>query len=368
MNSAEQLAYQTELRRVVRRLRLPMRGNLEEAIVNHCIQAMDEWVAALGRPDTLTELLELVGTSLGIAFEEISGPEDIGNLLKRFPPSRNPVMAQVPDELDDRTDAVMVRRDVREAWERPFLALINCQGWHFFRRFFTKWHEVVHRMLEGQQLKFAFRHTLIPELRRDPEEVLVDKVTAALAFYPPIFLPVFSNLLDAAGHLSFAVVDETRSQVAPDASRHATLLACLHHCPQPVWFVRCSMGYRRQESRQLAQSQLPGLERAPEPKLRVKEASGSQAALDLSVRVHSNMRVPVSSAVAQAFSDPWGMTQSGSEPLEAWQTSSGGPIGYGTLEIEAVRINEQEVWALLRPAPNVGLDRSRGGHAKSSAP
>ena len=356
MNSAERLAYQKELRRVAKGLGLPLRGDLEEAIIAHCVREVDRWVAAHGQPGTLTELLELVATSLGIEFEEIRDPKDLENLLSRIPPSREPIMARIPQELDDETDAVTVRRDARETWERPFLALINCQGWHLFRRFFTMWHEAVHRLLEGRQLQLAFRHTPVPELRREPEEMLVDKVAAALAFYSPIFEPVFHQELEDPGHLSFDVVDATRDRVASDASRHSTLLACLRYSPEPVWFIRCDLRYKRGEERQLAQGRLPGLGSRPEPKLRIKEASGSPPSRHLGVRLHWNMQVPDSSLVACAFRDHGGLVHSGSEPLEIWQTSSEGPIGYGTVDVEAMRV-DKEVWALLRLHPHVRRSR-----------
>ena len=33
----------------------------------------------------------------------------------------------------------------------PYLAVINCRGWHHARRYFSKWHEVVHLLLDGKQ-------------------------------------------------------------------------------------------------------------------------------------------------------------------------------------------------------------------------
>lgn len=64
------------------------------------------------------------------------------------------------------------------------------------------------------------------------------------------------------------------------------------------------------------------------------------------MRIHPNMQVPDSSLVAQAFRDPWGSSKTGTERLEDWKTSSEGPIGFGALEVEAIRIDDQ-VWALL---------------------
>lgn len=108
------------------------------------------------------------------------------------------------------------------------------------------------------------------------------------------------------------------------------------------------MGYKKDEERLLRSPQirmLPDYSK-PEPKLRVQEAAGSPEAIDLGVRVHPNMQVPDSSVVAAAFRDPWGLVHTGAERLDDWRTSSGGPIGSGTVEIEAYRIEDQ-VWALL---------------------
>ena len=134
------------------------------------------------------------------------------------------------------------------------LAVVNCRGWHGFRRFFTKWHEIVHRLVDvdGALHGAAFRQTSVPELRRDPAERLVDAVAAALAFYPQIFEPVFFDELRLSGRLTFGVVDETRRRVASEANRHATTLACLRCCADPVYFIRCEMGLKRDEQRALA--------------------------------------------------------------------------------------------------------------------
>jgi len=346
-STLQKIAYEQELKKVTRRLGLALRGDLEQAILDYCKKQIERWVVAHGQPETLTELLALVATSLGITFDEIHDDGDLAALLVRIPPQQEPIMARLNTEFDDKTDAVTIRRDHREPWEQPFLAVINCRGWHGFRRYFSKWHEAAHRLIAGQQLQFAFRRTPVPELRREPEEVLVDKVAGALAFYPSIFEPVLQKELERCGRLSFEVVDETRRKVAPDASREATLRACLSYCPASLWFLKCSMGLKKDEERQLCQIRLlPDEIGRPLPKLRVRDVASSPASMTSGIRIHQNMQVPVSSIVAKAFHNPFQMVHEGTEQLELWQTSSGGPIGYGTLEIEAVRVDD-EVWAIL---------------------
>lgn len=358
MTKAERRAYELQLRSVAKRLGLPLRGGTEDAIIQYCKSAVEKWILAHGQPQTLTDLLHLVTGSLNLDVAEIREDRDLEQLLRRIPPDHEPAMARLQTELDDRTDAITLQRRYHRSWERPYLAVINCRGWHAFRKYFSKWHEVVHLLLDGKQLSFAFRRT--PVMRREPEEMLVDRVAAALAFYPDIFDPVFREELKSAGRLTFEVVDRVRQRVAPEASRHATLLACLRHCPYPVCFVRAGMGYKREEEQSLTDPQtnfFPKEVPKPQLKLRVREAAANPAVEQLGIRVHKNMEVPPSSVVASAFKDPFGLPHTGCESLQAWRTSASGPIGYGEVDVEAIRL-EEEVWGLLHfcqgaKAPNV---------------
>jgi hypothetical protein len=91
----------------------------------------------------------------------------------------------------------------------------------------------------------------------------------------------------------------------------------------------------------------PGERTLPRRQLRVLEAAGSRAAAEQGFRVHQNMRVLESSVVAHAFRDGFIAADSGRERLEIWETSSGGPIGQGWIDVE-VRCFDEEVWARLR--------------------
>ena len=356
MSSNNQLTYQQELISVAKHLGVPLRGDLQKAIIADRVRQIDDWLGLLSTPEDLTGLLDIAAATLGIEFEEIHEPQDLDNLLDRIPPSHEPSMARLSSEFDDETDAIMLKRMGGETWERPFLAVVNCQGRHFYRRFFSKWHEVAHRILEGPQLKLAFRRTMVQELRKDPEEILVDRVAAELAFYQPMFLPVLNQTLAEQGALSFEAVDQIRNRIAPDASRISTLLACIRNSAEPIWLVRCALGYKRQEERLLAQQALPGIEPTPQPQLRIQEVSGSPSAENQGIRFHKNMRIPSTSVVAQAANDEWQFGNFGEEPLEIWETSAEGPIGYGLISVEAIR-NEGEIWALIRFSPEVRRSR-----------
>ena len=347
MRDANRLAYQRELVAAAKRLGLRAQGDIEKSIINHAIASVRGWIAAHGQPTNLSDFLEKIAVSFSVEIIEIHDDDDLEALFQRIPPKREPALARLAAELDDATDAVIMQRQNRQPWEMPYLAVINCRGWHHSRRYFSKWHEVIHLLLDGRQLRFAFRRRAFK--RKHPEEVLVDKIAGVLAFHPDLFEPALLRELKT-GRLTFDVVERVRSEVAPDASRESTLYACLRSCPETVYFLKAQLGYKLAERRQL-DDLLSGLpdSSVPQPKLRVQASSSSPAALRSGIRFHENMQVPEGSLVSVAFAEG-GQAVQGDEPLANWQTSHDGPIGGGEIHVEAIRRGE-EVWSLLHLLP-----------------
>ena len=345
MSRIRNYGYELELERVAKELRLDPTGNFEDMIVEHCLGRLRAWVAAHGTPATLSELANEFAASLDMQITEVRTEDDIDAILQDVAPVQKVVIDELRAEFGGDTDAITVRRLEPRPWDRSYWAIINCQGWHDFRRYYSKWHEIVHLLLEGQQLAFAFRRTR--ENRPEPEEALVDRVAATLAFYPDMFEPVVREELEKEGQLTFGVIDSVRERLAPDASREATANACLRYVPSPVWFLQCRMGLKTSEMRRLSSPQMSFIpEELPEAKLRVRNGSLSPQAVDLGIRFHPNMRVPETSIVTLGFHDAWGEPQEGMEVLDTWETSSGGPIGSGEIHLEAMRIGDDEVWAI----------------------
>jgi hypothetical protein len=342
-DSADRRAYQRELAAAAKRLGLPAHGDVERSLINHAIETVRAWIATHGKPKNLSDLLDRIAVSYSVEIVEIHQESDIAALLSRIPPTREPVLARLGAELDDSTDAVIFQRQDREQWEMPYLAAINCLGWHNSRRYFSKWHEVIHLLLDGKQLRFAFRKRAAK--RKHPEEILVDKIAGELAFHPDLFGPVFRRELESEGRLTFDLVERVRAEIAPDASHESALYACLRHCTEPVFFLRARLGYKNSERRQL-NDLLSGLDddNLPQPKLRVQSSSANDAAAQSGIRFHENMQVPETSLVAEALNGSEDRIE-GQESLEIWQTSDRGPIGQGRLQVEAQRRGD-EVWCL----------------------
>lgn len=358
MSRGASAEYTRETQRAAQRLGLATYGpDADVAIVEYCRQQVERFAASYGLPPTTGEMLEMVATCLDVEFVEIHSEEDLASLLRRIPPQVDPALARVKAELDNDADAITIRRRSPGQWERRYLAVVNCRAWHYPRRFFTKWHELGHRLLDGEQLMFACRRT--PTGQKDPGEVLVDKIAGALAFYPGIVGPSAEASIGVSG-LTFESVDALRHRVAHEASRQAAALALLSYVDRPAWYLRCAVALKLSETRikPLADS------RPVVPKLRVKEAYPNERATQLGPRIHQWMRVPESSLVSLAWHT--GVDQTGEEHLEIWETSTSGPIGYGLLSIDTWVVRD-EVFVLastdgdpqIRPRPTLAAEKRR---------
>ena len=340
MRRTQRSEYLREAERTAQRLGLPAHGPATDtAIVDYCCRQVEHLTRKHGLPSTTGELLEIVAACLDVEFIEIHSEDDLKELVRRFPPVVEPAIVRVQSELSDGTDAITIRRRAPQAWERRYLAVINCQGRHYYRRYFTKWHELVHRLIDGEQLTLAFRQTLVHD--KDPGEMLVDKVAGELAFFSAIVGPHARKCLDQRG-LTFDSVEALRQSVAPDASLHATALALIRHAKRPAWYLKCAMSLKLSETRQLARTSTGT--KAPSLKLRVTSVSPNDAAAQSDVRIHQWMRVPKSGLIARAQSSI--SDQTGTEQLEEWETNGGGPIGFGQIFVD-VRVAGDEVLALV---------------------
>ena len=170
--------------------------------------------------------------------------------------------------------------------------------------------------------------------------MLVDKIAGEIAFFPEIVAPRAYDCLSELG-LTFESVDALRQAVAPEASRQATSLALIRYARLPAWYLRCTNSRKLSEARTALAGKSTG---KLVPKLRVTQVSPNDAAAQSGVRIHQWMRIPESGVVA--LSHRSGLDHTGSEPLEEWETSSGGPIGFGQLFVDTQVVGE-EVLALV---------------------
>lgn len=346
MNKADKEIYDKFLWNTANRLGISKKGDLEKNIIKFCENFVKERIAGFGeKPKTLDNLLGTVSSLMNVRVEEIHNENDLKQLLVKFPPQKIPVMSQVSNELDEKTDAIMVWLKDCQPWEAPYLAIVNCQGRHLLRRYFTTWHEIAHLLVDGRQHQMVFRRT--PKFKKESEEILVDKVAGELAFYPEIFTPAFNEEFKKEGRLTFELVERIRDKYCPAASFQSTLIACLKNCKDPTFFITAKPGYKKTEEQLISSKQallFPNRETKPSRKLRIVTAMPNDAISKNGIRFFKNMEIPKDSVIWKAFSNQTKTTAS--EFLSAWKTSDG-PIGFGDLQVEAMPI-DKEVWALIR--------------------
>ena len=261
MSSASTIAYRHESERVAHHLGLPVHGpGADAAIVDYCREKVTELTGKHGLPATMDELLAQVATCLSVEFFEVHTDEDLERLRTKYPPRDEPAIIAVLREVDGDLDAITIRRKSPQEWDRRYLAVINCRGKHYHRRYFSKWHELTHLLIEGEQLALAFRQT--PVDRPDPGEVLVDKIAAELAFLPEIVAPHARRCIRQHG-ITFDAVDALCRAVAPEASRRAASVALIRHADRAAWYLRCKMSLKPAEKNSLSDPNAPA--EAPNP-------------------------------------------------------------------------------------------------------
>ena len=331
--------------RIATELELPAQQRSQDGLLRWCRKRLDRWVGERGSEiRTLDELGRLVGDKLGLAIDEVRHDDDFHRIEREHGGGRDLAVAMVRAELDDQTDGLLLKRQRREEWERPFLAVVDGRGGKERRVYFSRWHETAHLLTANRQLQFGFQFRRTPVERKDPEEILMDKIAGELAFYAPLVEPVLADLTRDRGRLDFDAVENMRLLLAPRASLHASLIGSVNNTSLPAILVRAKYGYKVAEERIVRDAERRGRQ-APSglvQKLRAVDVTQNDAARDAGVRVHRNMEVPATSVVARAL---LASPVAGSENLGTWRTSEG-PLAARRVYVDA-RCIDDSVFALI---------------------
>src|SRR5437868_1966511 len=122
-----------------------------EAILGHCRTRIDRWMAEVHGVTTMGPLEVVVTQPRRTAFEEIRSDADFDRIKEQYARvKKDPVFATMRFRFDDAENPIygMLVGRKNAAADAPdrFVALIDCRGSRLARRFFTKWHEIGHRM------------------------------------------------------------------------------------------------------------------------------------------------------------------------------------------------------------------------------
>src|SRR6516162_6683819 len=230
-----------------------------DAILRHCRSRIDAWVAEARGVTTIGQLENLVTQRLQMAFEEVRSDADFARITEKYARGKkDPVFASMRFRFDDAenpTYGTLVRRNVGDDAPDRFVAVIDCRGGKLARCFFTRWHEIAHRLTTH-----ADEGTKEPAYRseHDPIERMMDEIAGHVGFYGPFFGPVFGAAHAGKALLTFETVKAVQDGGFPEASFQATLNACAKRLPTPVVYLEATMAHKKEVKRRLATPSLFG--------------------------------------------------------------------------------------------------------------
>jgi len=273
------------------------------ALVRHCRRQVDAWAGAAFSRRSIDEVEREVCRQLGLTMEEAWTDADLSRISMRYLTEGEPVFACLSGQFDLATYAVLIRRRQRDEHGRErHVAVIDCRGQKKHRRFFSRWHEIAHRI--------TLPPTADAPVHRSREdrtalERLMDIIAAELGFYEPLFGPLLAAEIRSAGGLTFAGVERVRRAFSPAASFEATLSACVARTDRATVLIEAGLGLNAEEERQFAAEPVPS--QRPKPRLRVLKTVCNDAARQLGFVVRQRHRVPEASALQRTFFDADGV-------------------------------------------------------------
>ena len=308
--------------------RYPQDG-FTEAVIEACLDRIAPVVDKL-LPCSGEEIALGLGEHLHLTFEEVRGPEDVSDLLKRYLKGKKEIgFAQVPDQLaQPGVDALLFER--MHAEERDpdrWVAILNLQD-SDAKGYWNRFHELSHRIAEPPQGILPFkRHQFEAS---NPVEALMDAIAAEFGFYEPAFRPLVEQCAQRS-QLTFKIVDYLQRQFAPTASLLSTIKATVKYWPQPAAAIVAE--YRGRVG-------APHMDQA----LRVTPQGHNAAANGSGLKFIPNMRVPLGSPMDVAYQTC--VEQNEFERLGNWNTSGGSRLALLDVHTSARRIGKR-VYSLI---------------------
>ncbi len=322
-----------------------------DAILRHCRTRIDGWVAEAGGVRGIRQLEALVTRKLQLTFEEVRADEDFDRIKAKYATGkRDFVFAAMRVKFDDADSptygALVKRKNVGPDAPDRYVAVIDCRGFKALRRFFTRWHEIAHRMTtDADEPEYRSEH--------DPIERLMDEIAGHAGFYDPLFDPAFQAAHQGKELLLFSTVEAVVRQGFPDASFQATLCACARKLPTPVIYLEAALGHKAVVKREI-EDDSPRLFAFEEPpaELRAVRVVANEAALGEKFVIPQNMRVPASSVIRSLFQADSEREASDREDLGLWSDSKGKRLKGRGVAVEARKVADRVI-AVVQPVEPV---------------
>lgn len=319
-------------------------------ILDYCHCRIDGWVAEAGGVPNIDALESLVTKKLQMVFEEIRTKEDWDRLKEVYARGKKEfVFGAIRTKFDDDHNltygALVQRRNAGADDLDRFVAVIDCRGNKLARRFFTRWHEIAHRLTT---------HADMPEpvyrSEHDPLERMMDEIAGHVGFYDPLFQPAFQQAINGKVHLKFGTVESIINGAFPAASFQATLFACTRRLPTPVVYLEATLAHKKEVKRRFATPSLFG-DDPPPGELRAVKVIPNKAAQQDGFTIPANMRVPAASVIHRLFDADLQSDGDSHEDLSHWE-SQGRSLGRRAVVVEARKVSDRVI-AIVQPVEAV---------------
>jgi hypothetical protein len=349
------LEHATEISDLAADLGLAGAANPVEAILRHCRSRIDRWVAEARGVTTIGQLEALVIQRLQMVFEEIRSDADFDRLKEQYAKAKKDlVFASLGldfNKPDNPLYGMLIKRKnaADDASDR-FVAVIDCRGAKLARRFFTKWHEIGHRMTthtdHGEQGPAC-------RSEQNPIEKMMDEIAGHMGFYGPFFEPVFRAAHAGKALLTFETVKAVQDGGFPEASFQATLNACARNLKSPVIYLEAALGHKKAVKEEIEDDspRLFSFEESP-PELRAERAVANEAAQTEKFVIPQNMRVPATSVIRSLFEADGERNAASREDLGDWSDSKGKRLEGRSVAVEARKVADRVI-AIVQPVEPV---------------
>lgn len=330
------------------------------AILDSCRVRIDRWVAESGGVTSIGQLEALVARKLQMVFEEIRSDEDFDRIKEVYAAGkRDAVFAAMRMKFEDEKNptygALVRRRNVAEDAPDRYVAVVDCRGDKFSRRFFTRWHEIAHRLTTHADLDEPVYRS-----EHDPIERLMDEIAGHVGFYEPLFQPAYQRASQGKPLLTFGTVEAIISGSFPAASFQATLFACARRLPTPVAYLEAALAHKKEVKRRLQTPSMFG-DDPPPGELRAVKVIPNKAAMQERFTIPTNMRVPADSVIRRLF-DAEQQTEGGDqEDLSQWE-SQGKSLEGRAVAVEGRKIADRVI-AIIQPVEVRRAKNRRGREA-----
>ncbi len=324
-----------------------------DGILEYCRGRIDGWVAEVGGVTNIDALESLVTQRLQMVFEEIRSDEDWDRLKEVYARGKKEfVFGGIRTKFDDDHNltygALVERRNAGPSDPDRFVAVIDCRGSKLARRFFTRWHEIAHRLTTHADMSEPVYRS-----EHDPIERMMDEIAGHVGFFAPIFDPAYQQASQGKRHLSFGTVESVIAEAFPAASFQATLFACTRRLTTPVVYLEAALSHKKEVKRRMATPSLFG-DDPPPGELRAVKVIPNNAAQEDGFFIPTNMRIPVGSVIHGLFDANRQTDDDGQECLSQWE-SQGKSLPKRAIVVEGRKVGDRVI-AIVQP---VGAKRRR---------